>query len=229
MHEFNTFVDYVTFIKQVEYALAFGLMLAFVALYKVARPMNPAKAVRAAVERIKGIAMPADLAFHPGHAWARFVRQNVLVGADDFARKLLGRVTQVVLPAEGAVLRKGARAFTLVVDGRRFDVRSPLDGTVVGVNALAAADADVFNNDPYQAGWLLRVKPADPADVRGSLFDGERAKQWMTRVMDEFFAATHEMGMVAADGGEAVDGLAKAAGANDWEMIARQFLDEDLQ
>lgn len=222
MFEFNSFVDYVTFVKKVEYGLAFALMIGFALLYKWSKPVAEADRVFA---RVKGLVVPEHMAFHPGHAWAGANRGGVVVGIDEFARRLLGRVTNVSLPGPGTVLRRGETAWTLIAGGEQFEIASPVDGVVADVNPALANGFDTLNDDPQGKGWLLRVHTRRLSAMRG-LMMRKAAARWLQKTMDELYAATHmEFGMVAADGGEPVDGFAKAADPENWAETARKFLD----
>ena len=142
--------------KLLEYGLAIGYLLLFIPFWRYVqggrRPRRgavaaarrrrrpPARHAGAAAPRPAGpgwFQVPAGVHLHPGHTWARLEADGlVAVGADDFAHKLVGPA-HVDLPALGEPRdagRAGAR------DGRRREDRpmlSPVDGTVVAVNAAA--------------------------------------------------------------------------------------------
>ena len=66
---------------------------------------------------VAGYQLPDSLHYHRGHTWARVVDQRtVVVGMDDFARRLLGPVRELTLPERGAWLEQGERGFGLRVD-----------------------------------------------------------------------------------------------------------------
>ena len=69
-----------------------------------------AKEVPAPLPLVGGFELPANFAYHPGHAWAlRESPKLVRVGLDDFAARLLGGIEQVELPARGRWLRQGEK------------------------------------------------------------------------------------------------------------------------
>ena len=73
---------------------------------------------------VAGYQLPENLYYHPGHTWARALdADTVVVGMDDFARRLLGPAKGLKLPAIGDWLRQGDKGFTVQVDGRAAELR----------------------------------------------------------------------------------------------------------
>ncbi|MFY9925929.1 MAG: glycine cleavage system H protein, partial [Opitutaceae bacterium] len=77
----------------------------------------------------------------------------------------LGDITYVQLPKVGSVLKQAA-AFGVVESVKAAsDVYAPVSGTVVAVNTALDASPETLNRDPYGAGWILRLRPADAAQA----------------------------------------------------------------
>ena len=100
---------------------------------------------------------------------------------------------------------------------------SPIDGTVVAVNAAVKSDAAALA-DPYGAGWLFKVKaPRLAANLRQLHAAGpalrmlEDAGEALVRRMNP------ELGRVLQDGGTPVHGIARALAGDEWEALAREF------
>ena len=132
--------------KTIEYLLAVGFLALFVPFWKytarlVSAPAEaretekvavPATVVAPRREAAGWFHVPDGYALHPGHAWAKAVGGGeVLVGADDFARAVIGRVEDVDLPAPGTVVRQGEPAWTLRGAAGPLPMISPVDGMVV--------------------------------------------------------------------------------------------------
>ena len=216
--------------KTVEYVIAITYLLLFVPFFRyvaAGREKALATTARSPVEAmVEWFRMAADVAFHPGHAWARALDPGVaLLGADDFAQRLVGHVERVDLPAEGTELRQGEPAWTFVVGGREVRMVSPVTGTVTAVNRLAVADPAVINDDPYQGGWLVRVEgPRVEAGVK-ALLRGKVARQWLSDATDALrLRMTPDLGLALQDGGVPVTGLAHAIDSARWEEIVREHL-----
>jgi glycine cleavage system H protein len=88
-----------------------------------------------------------------------------LVGLSDYAQKQLGDVTYVELPPIGKkVVQMGELAVVESVKAAS-DVYSPLAGTVAQVNETLLDQPQLINQDPYGAGWLVKLKDYDPAQL----------------------------------------------------------------
>ena len=97
---------------------------------------------------------------------------RVVVGITDYAQEQLGDVVYVELPAEGtAVELMGAFGVVESVKAAS-DLFSPLSGTVVEVNERLEDEPELVNDAPYGDGWMLRIKPDDPAEF-DDLVDGD--------------------------------------------------------
>jgi glycine cleavage system H protein len=92
------------------------------------------------------------------------------VGITDYAQASLGDITYVQLPKVGAVLRQGAPFGVVESVKAASDVYAPVGGTVVAVNTALDGAPEALNRDPYGEGWILRLKPSDPAEA-GALMD----------------------------------------------------------
>jgi glycine cleavage system H protein len=167
--------------------------------------------------------VPAGIHLHPGHTWARLEPDGlVAVGADDFAHKLVG-VAKVALPELGEHVAQGEPAFSVGDGEKDIAMLSPIDGTVVAVNAGARERQDGLD-DPYGRGWLFKVKPPRlAANLRQLLTDGP-ARRYMEEAESRIaLRLSPELGRVLQDGGVPVHGIARALAGDDWDDLARQF------
>lgn len=115
-----------------------------------------------------------DLKYTPTHEWVRDEGDGVAsVGITEFAAEELGDIVFLELPAEGAELKKGSPFGAVESVKAVFDLNSPVSGKVVEVNSPLSYDADVLKTDPYGAGWMLRIKLQNPAEL-DELIDKEQ-------------------------------------------------------
>jgi glycine cleavage system H protein len=170
--------------------------------------------------------MPADVFFHPGHAWARLEDSGVMtLGLDDFAQQLVGPVSAVNLPHVGAALNAGTRAWSIEADTKRIDMLAPVTGTVIAVNDALNGRPGLVNDDPYGAGWLARVRVPRPSKAARALMAGQTVRTWMDRVASDLTASfTPELGQVCQDGGVPIHGFARGISEEHWDDVARKFL-----
>ncbi len=98
------------------------------------------------------------------HEWARQAGSLVVVGISDHAQSSLSDIVYVELPEVGATVTKG-EAFGVVESVKAAaDVYAPMSGAVVAVNtALEDSPANV-NEAPFEAGWLIKIEPSNPAE-----------------------------------------------------------------
>jgi glycine cleavage system H protein len=219
--------------KAIEYMLAVVFLGSFVPFWRFAAPRaaapspahapDPSPARAARPEATGWFHVPDGLAVHPGHAWAKAVGGGeVLVGADDFARAVIGRVLDVDLPEPGTLVRQGEPAFTLRGAAGPLPMISPVDGMVVATNPAARVGA--LESDPYGDGWVLRVQAPQYKRNARQLLSGSAARAWMEDVAKRLRAAiAPDLGPVLADGGVPVTGIAGEVGTEAWRRIAREF------
>ncbi len=115
---------------------------------------------------------PAELKYTVEHEWLREpgeVAGSVRVGITDFAQEALGDIVYVSLPEVGAAVSAGTPCGELESTKSVSDVYAPVTGEIVAVNEALDATPELVNNDPYGAGWLFEVVPADKGDVDGLL------------------------------------------------------------
>ena len=230
--------------KLLEYSLAIFYLLLFIPFWKyVQGGRKPAVAraeaalrtqPRAEASRHAGarairpatagwFQVPAGVHLHPGHTWARLEPDGLVAGgADDFAHKLVGPA-RVNLPALGDHVLQGEPALEIGEAERTVPMVSPVDGTVVAVNAGLREKADGLE-DPYGAGWLFKVKaPRLAANLRQLLRDGS-ARRFMEEAEAQLaMRLSPELGQVLQDGGVPIHGIARALSGDGWDDLARQF------
>jgi len=224
-HDFLSVYD----AKVMEYLLAVTYLALFVPMWRfvqggaaasvaVRAPLQvPASAARQA-QALGWFSVPADVALHAGHAWARASAEGVLtVGIDDFAQKLIDP-ERVVLPRTGDHVIQGRPAFAVGDTVTTVPVLSPVDGEVVEVNPKASL------RDPYGAGWLFKVKLPEAARA-AQLMAGEKAREYLERAAQALSLRMNpELGYVLQDGGTPIHGIAKALAGDAWSNLARHYL-----
>jgi len=223
--------------KAIEYVFALSFLALFIPFWNYvmgeARPatqpaMQPArqKVADRMTDLVEWFRMARDVAYHPGHAWARADGTgHVTVGLDDFAQKLVGPMKAIELPPVGTRLSAGDRAWSLRVNGKAVDMLSPVNGVVTEVNPAVVASADVARHDPYGAGWLLKVEAPRFDPARRGLLTGKLARTWLEEATNALrLRMAPDLGLALQDGGMPVDGIAQALDAEHWDAVAREFL-----
>jgi glycine cleavage system H protein len=219
--------------KMLEYGIAVLFLLLFIPFWKYVQ--GPSMSLAPATARVRTplaaaaewFLVPVDRAFHRGHAWLKDTADGlVTVGMDDFAAKLVGPLSRVSLPAIGTQVGQGETAWRLVAhDGRSVDMLSPVDGTVVELNTALASAPEGAETDPYERGWLLKVRPSRLRANRMSLLSGQAARRWMDEAIAGLRAhVAPGLGALAQDGGVPLSGMARAIDPEHWDRLAAGFL-----
>lgn len=110
--------------------------------------------------------VPGDLKYTKSHEWVRVEDDGSLtIGITDHAQGALGDLVFVEAPEAGTELAAGD-VFAVVESVKAAsDVYSPVPGEVIEGNEGLADTPEVVNNDPYGEGWLMKLKPSDPAGL----------------------------------------------------------------
>lgn len=106
--------------------------------------------------------IPSDLLYMASHEWARVTDQEALVGITDFAQCQLGDITFIELPSVGDTVVKGGEMGSIESVKAASELNSPVSGTVIEVNAELDGAPEKINQDPYGAGWMIRVRLSEP-------------------------------------------------------------------
>lgn len=102
--------------------------------------------------------IPSDLLYTPSHEWAKLDGDTAVLGITHFAQEQLGDITFVDLPAVGATLTQGEEMGSIESVKAASELYSPVSGSVLEVNAALEASPELVNQDPYGAGWMLKVR-----------------------------------------------------------------------
>lgn len=211
--------------KGIEYLIVIAFLVAFVGFARyLSRPHRAATAAAAGGD-VTRFRVPEGIFYHQGHSWLRPEAGSVgVVGLDDFAQKLVGRVDTLKLPAVGTNLTQGSKAWSLMIDSAAIPMLSPVDGEVVEVNRAVERSPDLLKEDPYGKGWLLKVKSPRMHDDTHNLLSGKVARAWMENALDKL-QPLQSAGTALADGGVPVEeGLARVLGGEKWQDLAKTHL-----
>jgi glycine cleavage system H protein len=115
------------------------------------------------------VAQPQDLLFSKEHEWVRLDGDSATIGITDYAQESLGDIVYVELPKVGTTIEQFTNVGVIESVKAVSDLFTPISGEVVEVNAALEGDPAAVNREPYGAGWLLKIKPSDPAEAKSLL------------------------------------------------------------
>jgi glycine cleavage system H protein len=114
--------------------------------------------------------IPEELRYTPEHEWvAGDAGEPLRVGITHFAQDSLGDIVYVQLPEPGTAVKAGEPLGEVESTKSVSEIYAPLTGTVSACNDTLADAPELINTDPYGAGWLVEIQPADPGDLEGLL------------------------------------------------------------
>ena len=119
---------------------------------------------------------PDGLKYHEEHDWARIEGDEATLGITWYAQDALGEIVHYEPPEEGSTVAKDESYGEVESVKAVSDLIAPLSGEVVEVNRAVAEAPETINDDPYGAGWLIRIRLTDPAEV-GELLEVDAYKQ----------------------------------------------------
>jgi glycine cleavage system H protein len=116
-----------------------------------------------------GETYPDDLLYHPEHDWARIDGDEALLGITYYAVDSLGELVHYEAPAVGATVAKDASYGEVESVKAVSELISPLSGEVLEVNQAVVDAPETVNEDPYGAGWLIRIRLSIPGEAEALL------------------------------------------------------------
>lgn len=108
--------------------------------------------------------VPAELKYTKEHEWVKREGPLAVVGITDHAQHALGDIVFVELPKVGATVTYMKPFGTVESVKAASDLFSPLTGKVVEVNPALSKSPETVNQDPYGAGWMLKIQPSSEAE-----------------------------------------------------------------
>ena len=109
--------------------------------------------------------VPAELKYTAEHEWIRVEGDEIVVGVTEFAQGELGDVVFIEIETEGETLSRGDTFGTIEAVKTVSDLYMPVDGEVVKVNPALEDTPELVNSEPFEGGWMIRIKLTDPSQL----------------------------------------------------------------
>ncbi len=109
--------------------------------------------------------VPASLKYTEDHEWIKIDGDIITIGVTDFAQQQLGDVVFVEIETEGESLAKGETFGTIEAVKTVSDLFMPVTGKVIELNPELENTPESVNNDPYGAGWMIKVKIENTSEL----------------------------------------------------------------
>ena len=122
--------------------------------------------------------VPDDLLYTKEHEWVKIEKDLATIGVTDYAQGELGDIVYIELPKAGDQTTHLQPFGTIEAVKAVSELFAPLSGTVVEVNNRLADKPETVNQDPYGAGWMIKIKlPSATAAAGAGLLTAEEYRQ----------------------------------------------------
>ncbi len=110
---------------------------------------------------------PDDYKYSESHEWIKYnaKTKEATVGITDYAVKQLSDLVHIDLPKVGDSVEQGAAFGEIESVKTVADLIAPLTGKIIEVNKEVGGDLDTLKEEPFEDGWLVRIKPSDPSEL----------------------------------------------------------------
>ena len=112
---------------------------------------------------------PSDRRYSDSHEWHKAEGGLVVVGVTQFAVDQLTDITYVQMKPAGTRVKKGDAIGEVESVKATSDIYAGVGGEIVEVNATLGDNPGLLNTDPYDKGWLVKLKPTDAGEADGLL------------------------------------------------------------
>ena len=117
------------------------------------------------MKEISELSFPDNLRYAKDHEWVIADGDTVKIGISDYAQDQLGDVVFVELPAVGDTFNAGDEFGTVESVKAVSELYMPISGEIIAINDQLEDLPETLNTDPYDGGWLIKVKPANTDDI----------------------------------------------------------------
>ncbi|MCX6268626.1 MAG: hypothetical protein NTW16_14935 [Bacteroidetes bacterium] len=197
---------------------------------KISRQIQKAMGILSA----KILKIPQGLYYSKNHTWMFMEKSgNAAVGLDDLLLHITGELKFLHLKDPGEIINKGDLLTAIDQNGKLLRIYSPLSGKIVDTNSHVNENPGLLNEDPYNQGWLYKIKPSNWITEAKSCYFAEDASNWSERELvrfKDFLAVTlrnhapESSHVILQDGGELCDHSLSAFPEEIWQDFQKEFL-----
>jgi len=128
--------------------------------------------------KVEGYEVPEGLYYSKDFEWIKIEGEKVRMGITDYAQKALREIVYAELPSAGGEVKQGEPYGTVESVKAVSDLVAAVSGTIEEVNDEVQSKPETLNEDPYEKGWLVVVKPANLQAELPNLMDFNAAVEW---------------------------------------------------
>ncbi|MBL7138923.1 MAG: glycine cleavage system protein GcvH [Bacteroidales bacterium] len=109
--------------------------------------------------------VPDNLKYTKDHEWLKIDGEFAFIGITDYAQNELGDIVFIEVETVGETLEKEEAFGTIEAVKTVSDMFMPVGGEVLEFNEELSSKPEIINQDPYDQGWVVRIKVSDPAEL----------------------------------------------------------------
>ena len=113
--------------------------------------------------------IPDKLKYTNDHEWVKIDGEIAIIGITDFAQSELGDIVYVEINTIGDIVEKDSVFGTVEAVKTVSDLFMPLTGEILEVNSALEETPEIINNEPYESGWIIKIKIEDINQIRDLL------------------------------------------------------------
>ncbi len=119
------------------------------------------------MKEINELNLPEDVKYTKDHEWAKLEKDTVTIGINDYAQDQLGEIVFVELPEVGDAFSAEEEFGSVESVKAVSEMYMPISGEIVAINENLEDAPELVNEDCYQGGWIIKIKPSDPTEMDG--------------------------------------------------------------
>jgi glycine cleavage system H protein len=131
---------------------------------------------------VEGYNIPEGFYYSKEHEWVLIKKDHAIVGITDYAQKALHEIVYVELPAVGSKLKQMQSIGTAESVKAVSEVFTPVSGEITGVNEKLAESPELVNRDPYNEGWIMKVRPTNLKNDLEKLMTAQQYAEYMKKL-----------------------------------------------
>jgi len=178
--------------------------------------------------------IPQGLFYSKNHTWTHLEKSGAAnVGLDDLLQHLTGEVKFSNLKNPGEIINKGDLLAQIEQNSKLLKIFSPISGKILKTNLMLNESPEMLNEDPYEKGWIYKIKPSNWIAETNSYLLAENATNWATKELERFKdflmvsmgKHSSELSMLTLqDGGELRNNTLSELPNEVWQDFQKEFL-----
>jgi glycine cleavage system H protein len=224
--------------KGIEYIFVIGYLLFLIVFWNIANKHERIiRQVKKVISNLTAgiLRIPQGLFYSRHHTWTHLEESGAAsVGLDDFLQHLTGEIKLTSLKNPGETIKKGEVLTQIDKDDKSLKVYSPISGEIIETNSTLNVNPGILNEDPYEKGWIYKIKPFDWKKETNSYLLAEEATTWATDELERFkefltkgqmkkFSSEPSM-ILLQDGGELRENILSELPGDVWKDFQEEFL-----